>query len=136
MRNALKNFKGSITVGGHKISNLRYADDVVLIAGSLDELQDLVDRVKLESGSEKVGLFLNTKKIKVIKFQRNPTDCGNVIYGETAQTIMKFKYLGEPFTNNSDDSTKLKRKICISKDAIAALSKIWKFKYISLVTKR
>ena len=47
MRNALENFEGSISVGGHKITNLRYADDVVLIAGSLEELQDLVSRVKL-----------------------------------------------------------------------------------------
>ena len=81
MRNALENFEGSITVGGHKITNLRYADDVVLIAGSLEELQDLVNRVKLES--EKVGLFLNTKKTKVMKVQRNPTGSGIVIDGET-----------------------------------------------------
>ena len=67
MRNALENFEGSISVGGHKITNLRYADDVILIAGSLEELQDLVNRVKLES--EKVGLFLNTKKTKVMKAQ-------------------------------------------------------------------
>ena len=38
LRNALENFEGSITVGGHKMTNLRYADDVVLIVGSLEEL--------------------------------------------------------------------------------------------------
>ena len=76
MRNALENFEGSISVGGQKITNLRYADDVVPIAGRLEELQDLVNRVKLES--EKVGLFLNTKKTKVMKVQRNPTDSGIV----------------------------------------------------------
>ena len=65
MRNALENFEGNITVESHKITNLRYADDVVLIAGSLEELQDLVDRVRLES--EKVGLFLNTRKQKLRK---------------------------------------------------------------------
>ena len=79
MRDALEHFGGSITVGGHKITNLRYADDVVLIAGSLEELQDFVNRVKLES--EKFGLFLNTKKTKVMKVQRNPTDNGIVIDG-------------------------------------------------------
>ena len=72
MRNALENLEGSITVGGHKITNLRYADDVVLLAGSLEELQDLVNRVKLES--EKVGLFPNTRKTKVMKVQQNLSD--------------------------------------------------------------
>ena len=131
MRNALENFEGSISIGGHKIANLRYADDVVLIAGSLKELQDLVNRVKLES--EKVGLFLNTKKTKVMKVQRNPTDSGIVIDGET---VTKFKYLGAIFTSNGDYSAKVKRRICIAKNATVALSKIWKDKNTSLDTRK
>ena len=43
-------------VGGRKITNLRYADGIFLIAGSLGELQKLVNRVKLKS--EKAGLFI------------------------------------------------------------------------------
>ena len=129
MRNALENFEGSISVGGHKITNLRYADDVVLLAGSLKELQDLVNRVKLEI--EKVGLFLNTKKTKVMKVQRNPTDSGIVIDGKTVETVTKFKYLGAIFTSNGDDSTKVKRRICIAKNATVA-----KDKNISLDTKK
>jgi len=60
MRNAFKSFEGSITVGSHMRTNLRYADDIVLISGRLEEVKDLVDRVKLEI--KKVGLFLITKK--------------------------------------------------------------------------
>lgn len=47
------------------VTNLWYADDVVLIAGTMEELQHLVDRVK--TSSEKVGLSLNVKKTKVTK---------------------------------------------------------------------
>ena len=97
-------------------------------------LQDLVNRVKLES--EKVGLFLNTKKTTVMKVQRNPTDSGIVINGGTVETVMKFKYLGAMFTSNGDDSTEVKRRICIAKIATVALSKIWKDKNISLTTKK
>ena len=133
MRNTLENFEGSITVGGHKITNLRYADDVVLIAGSLKELQDLVDRVRLES--EKVGLFLNTKKTKVMKVQQNSSDGGIAIDGETVETVTKFKYLGAIFTSNGDDSTEVKRGICIAKNATVALGKIWEDKNIPLASK-
>ena len=38
MRNALDDFVGSVKVGGRTIFNLRYADDFVLIAGSMEEL--------------------------------------------------------------------------------------------------
>ena len=103
MKNALKKFEGSIRIRSHKIALLRYVDDVVLIAGSLEELQDFVNRVKRES--EKVGLFLNTKKKKVTKVQRNPRDSGIVIDGKTVETVTKFKYLGAIFTSNEDDST-------------------------------
>ena len=34
MRNALNGFTGSIAVGDRKVTNLRYEDDIVLIAGS------------------------------------------------------------------------------------------------------
>ena len=119
---------------GHKITNLRYADDVVLIAGSIEELQDLVDRVRLES--KKVGLFLNTKKAKVMKVQQNSSDGGIVIDGETVETVTKFKYLGAIFTSNGDDSTEVKRRICIARNATVALGTIWKDKNISLATKK
>ena len=51
MRKALDGFKGSIKVGERTVSNLslRYADDIVLIAGSMQELEDLVTRVKVAS---------------------------------------------------------------------------------------
>ena len=68
MRKALEHHEGSIKVGGHNITNLRYADDVVLIAGSMDELHTLVTRVKTES--EKAGLLLNAKKTKVMNPNR------------------------------------------------------------------
>jgi hypothetical protein len=45
MRRALENFNGGILIGGRRISNLRYADDIVLIASSVQELQELVDRI-------------------------------------------------------------------------------------------
>ena len=55
---------------------------------------------------------------------------------ETVKTVTKFKYLGAIFTSNGDDSTEVKRRICIAKNATVALSKIWKDKNISLDTKK
>ena len=48
------------------MNNLRYADDITLMAESEEELKSLLMRVKEES--EKVGLKLNIQKIKIMAF--------------------------------------------------------------------
>ena len=47
-----------------EINNLRYADDVTLIAESKEELKSLLMKVKEES--EKTGLKLTIKKTKIM----------------------------------------------------------------------
>ena len=47
-----------------EISNLRYADDTMLMAESKEELKSLLMKVKVES--EKVGLKLNIQKTKIM----------------------------------------------------------------------
>ena len=137
MRNVLEDFEGSITVGGRPITNLRYADDTVLIAGSMTELQELVERVRTHS--EAAGLFLNAKKTKVMKILRNPADEDNnhiSINGELVENVQKFIYLGATFTNDYDDSVEIKKRIGIAKNAMVALTNIWKDGSISLKTKK
>ena len=46
------------------INNLRYADDTTLMAESEEELKNLLMKVKEES--EKVGLKLNSQKMKIM----------------------------------------------------------------------
>ena len=62
MRVALDGYTKGFQIGGRLINNLRYADDVVLIAMSEAELQELIDRVTI--ASETVGLTINTAKNK------------------------------------------------------------------------
>ena len=53
-----------VTMSGRTINNLRYADDIVLIATSQEALQRLVN--KLSTASREYGLEINTKKTKVL----------------------------------------------------------------------
>ena len=58
MRNAgLDKAQARIKIVGRNINNLRYADDITLMAESEEELKSLLMTVKEES--EKVGLKLN-----------------------------------------------------------------------------
>ena len=53
-----------IKIVGRNINNLRYADDITLMAESEEELKSLLMKVKVES--EKVGLKLNIQKTKIM----------------------------------------------------------------------
>ena len=53
-----------IKIARRNINNLRYADDITLMAESEEELKSLLMKVKDET--EKVGLKLNIQKTKIM----------------------------------------------------------------------
>ena len=64
MRNAgLDETQARIKIAGRNINNLRYADDIILMAES-EELKSLLMKVKEES--EKADLKLSTHKTKIM----------------------------------------------------------------------
>ena len=56
--------QAGIKIAWRNISNLRYADDTILMAKSKEELKSLL--VKLKDESVKVGLKLNIQKTKIM----------------------------------------------------------------------
>ena len=65
MRNAgLEEAQAGIKIARRNINNLRYADDTTLMAESEEELKSLLRKVKEES--EKVGLKVNIRKMKIM----------------------------------------------------------------------
>ena len=78
-----------IKIAGKNISNLRYADDTTLMAGSKEELKSLLMKVKEES--EKAGLKVNIQKTKIVASGRITS---RQIDGETMETVAEFLFLG------------------------------------------
>ena len=56
--------QAEIKIAGRNINNLRYADDITLMAESKEELKSLLMKVKEET--EEVGLKLNIQKTKIM----------------------------------------------------------------------
>ena len=92
MRRVMDGWEGGFKIGGLNISNLRYADDIVLIATSVEELQELVCRLVRECHS--YNLHVNSSKTKVM------TNCEDkisiIIEGSTEplEQVNTFQYLG------------------------------------------
>ena len=81
--------KLEIKISGRNINNLRYADDIILMAESKEELKSLLMKVK--EGSEKVVLKLNIQKTKIMA--PGPITSWQ-IDGETMETVADFIFLG------------------------------------------
>ena len=82
--------QAGIKIVGRSISNLKCADDTILMAESEEELKSLLMKVKEER--EKVGLKLNIQKTKMIA--SSPIILWQ-IEGETMETVTDY-FLGLP----------------------------------------
>ena len=111
MRNAgLEEAQAGIKIAGININNLRYADDITLMAESEEDLKSLLMKVKEES--EKVGLKLNIQKMKIMA--SGPiTSCE--IDGETVETVSDFIFLDSRITSDGDCSHEIKRRLLLGR---------------------
>ena len=116
MRNAgLDEAQAGIKIARRNINNLRYADDITLMAESEEELKGLLMKVKEES--EKGGLKLNIQKTKIMASGPNTSW---QIDGETMETVTDFIFLSLKITADGDcsvmklkDTFSLEEKLCL-----------------------
>ena len=131
MRNAgLEETQAGIKIAGRNINNLRYADDITLMAESEEELKSLLMKVKEES--KKVGLKLNIQKTKIVA--SGPITSWQ-IDGETVKTVSDFIFLGSKITVDGDCSHKIKRHLLLGRKGMTNLDSVLKSRDITLLTK-
>ena len=125
MRNAgLEETQAGIKIAGRNINNLRFADDITLMAESEEELKSLLMKVKEES--KKVGLKLNIQKTKIMA--SGPITSWE-IDGETAGTVSDFIFVGSKITADGDCSHEIKRHLLLGRKAMANLESILKSRH-------
>ena len=112
-----------------KISNLRYADDTILMAESEEELKSLLVKVKEES--ENAGLKLNIQKTKIMT--SGPITSWQ-IDEETMETVTAFIFLGSKITADGDYSHDIKRPLLLGRKAMINIDSILKSRNITLLT--
>ena len=116
MRNAgLDEAQAGIKIAGRNINNLRYADDITLMAESEEEPKSLL--IKVEEESKKVGLKLNIHKMKIMASSPiTPLQ----IDRETLETVkdLIFIYLfifGSKIATDGDCSHEIKRRLLLER---------------------
>ena len=131
MRNAgLEEAQAEIKIAGRNINNLRYADDITLMAESEEELKSLLMKVKEES--EKVGLKLNIQNTKIMA--SGPLTSWQ-IDRKTIETVTDFIFLGSKITVDGGCSHEIKRCLLLGRKAMTNLDSVLKSRDISLLAK-
>ena len=131
MRNAgLEEAQAGIKIARRNINNLRYADNITVMAESEEELKSLLMKMKEES--EKVGLKLNIQKTKIMA--SSPITSWE-IDGETVETVSDFILGGSKITADGDYSHEIKRRLLLGRKVMTNLDSILKCRDITLPTK-
>ena len=128
MRHAgLEVTQAGIKIAGRNINNLRYADDITLMAESEEELKNLFMKVKEES--EKGGLKVNIQKTKIMA--SGPITSWQ-IHGETVKTVADFIFGGSKITADGDCSHRIKRCLLLGRKFMTNIDSILKSRDIIL----
>ena len=131
MRNTgLEETQAGIKIAGRNINNLRYADDIILMGESEEELKSLLIKVKEES--EKLGLNLNIWKTKIMVSGSNTSW---QIDGETVETVPDLILGGLKVTAGCGCNHEIKRSLLLGRKVMTNLDSILKIRDITLPTK-
>ena len=119
MKNAgLEEAQAGIKLAGRNINNLRYADDITLMAESEEELMHLLMKVKEES--EKVGLKHSIQKTKIMA--SGPITLWQI----DGETVRDFILGGSKITADGDCSHEIKRCLLLERKFMTNLDNMLK----------
>ncbi|VEN52923.1 unnamed protein product [Callosobruchus maculatus] len=119
MRQILDNCNGGVTIGGSKISNLRFADGTALITASQEELVALLN-------------ILEQQHIVQHREHDNHREIKSI---GRCEVVQSFVYLGSLIDNSGSCENEIRRRIQQARVAMTKLTKIWRDHNITKATK-
>ena len=82
---------GGVKIQGQVIKDLRFSDDIDMLAKSEEDLQSQVTSV--HEDSKRYGLQMNKKKTKVMVMGKENSDANIQVEGEEIECVNQFIYL-------------------------------------------
>ena len=116
-----------------KMTDLDYADDIVILGDTPSNLQPMLDKISLFS--MKVNLKINVSKTKLFTTHPDPNQL-LALNGERIEQVSEFRYLGSTILPNGQAKNEIPQRISNARLAFTQLSKaLWSRSDISLHTK-
>jgi len=120
MRETLNGFQSGLQIGGRIITNLRYADDIIPLATSEAELQELLHRP--DRVSRRYSLLINIDKTKVMA--SDGIACRILIQNEQLAQMNTLPYTGSLITEDGECTTEFHTRLNRGHAIGASLQKI------------
>ena len=134
MRIALeKDTEIGIKLLGQYVNNLRFADDIDILAESQPDIQKLTDSIS-ETG-KKFGLIINEAKTKTMAISKNKEICEIKLNNSNLEQVDQFSYLGSIVSEDGTCVTDITSRIGKAAAVFGNLKTIWKSKDILIKTK-
>jgi len=116
MQLALQNTEAGVLMDGQVVNNLRFADDIDLIAELETDQQELTDKVNCYS--KKLGLRINEKKTQVMAVGKTDTKLNIWLDGDRLEQVKEFTYLGNLMTDDDKCINDIKKYVGLASAAM------------------
>src|SRR2546425_5223345 len=120
IQEAMEGVEG-IRCGGVNLTNLRYADDAVLVAEKREKMQKMIDR--LSTTCKAYGMEINVKNTKVKVMIMNGTAKRKgmqrliTLNNVPLEQVSRFKYLGSWITEDARSEEDIRARVGMAKAA-------------------
>ena len=113
------------------LEDLDFADDIVLLSASHEDLQEKTEKLKFYS--EQLGLQINTSKTKIMDYTQKTSSI--ILNNNALEKVSHFSYLGSKITTDGDTNAEIMTRIALAANAFNRLSNIWRSKTLGNQTK-
>ena len=128
------NWEGKgINLDGEHLSHLIFSDDIILVAKSPEELENMLTDTHL--ASKPVDLSMNLSKTKVMLNETTITSTVTVD-GNVIGNVDRYVYLGKTVTQAGDLLPEIKRRIALGRAAFSKVAYIMNSRKASMIIKR
>ena len=121
-----------VLVIGHLFNNLQFADAIVFLAGSADDLQHLLDSVS--SVTLAYGMEISGPKTQTMCISKEHEALSIKLYGNNLEQVTEFTYLGSCMAENNSSNADICTRIAKALRSFGRLQSIWKDKEVSVTT--
>ena len=125
-----------VCVQGLLVNNLPFADDIALITDNSSDLQDLTNRLNIES--TRFGMEISAEKSKIFVVGKTPETLRSPVKlsGKQLEQVKQFKYLGCIMPDTGRSTTEVKIRAAMAMSSLIKMDKLWKSQKISFGVKR
>ncbi|CAH1277638.1 MUC4 [Branchiostoma lanceolatum] len=125
--------KRGLNIDGEYLSHLLFADDIILVATSPQELEEMLKDI--HNASKPVGLTMHLGKTKVM-YNKHADKAPIMVNGKEIEEVNSYIYLGRKVSQDGSLLPEIKRRITLGWAAFGKVDNIMRSRKASITLKR